>query len=86
MNCFCVCARVDVGLWCGRWRRTRDLEPHFPLSLRVGVTAATNFSSNLGHEDRAVWRHNEAREALVLSLAGVTAIMLIANLILMILY
>jgi hypothetical protein len=30
--------------------------------------------------------HHEAREALLLSLAGVTAIMLIANLILMILY
>jgi hypothetical protein len=30
--------------------------------------------------------HREAREALVLSVAGVTAIMLIANLILMILY
>jgi hypothetical protein len=30
--------------------------------------------------------HNEARQALVLSLAGVTAIMLIANLVLMILY
>jgi hypothetical protein len=30
--------------------------------------------------------HHEAREALVLSVAGVTAIMLIANLILMILY
>jgi hypothetical protein len=30
--------------------------------------------------------HHEAREALVLSIAGVTAIMLIANLILMILY
>ena len=30
--------------------------------------------------------HHEAREALVLSIAGVTAIMLIANLILLILY
>ena len=30
--------------------------------------------------------HNEAREALVLSVASVTAIMLIANLILLILY
>jgi hypothetical protein len=30
--------------------------------------------------------HHEAREALLLSIAGVTAIMLIANLILMILY
>jgi hypothetical protein len=30
--------------------------------------------------------HQEARQALVLSVAGVTAIMLIANLILMILY
>jgi hypothetical protein len=30
--------------------------------------------------------HHEARQALVLSAAGVTAIMLIANLILMILY
>jgi hypothetical protein len=30
--------------------------------------------------------HNEAREALVLSVAGVTAIMLIANLLLLILY
>ena len=31
-------------------------------------------------------RHHEAREALVLSVAGVTAIMLIANLLLLILY
>jgi hypothetical protein len=30
--------------------------------------------------------HHEAREALVISIAGVTAIMLIANLILLILY
>jgi hypothetical protein len=30
--------------------------------------------------------HREAREALVLSVAGVTAIMLIANLVLLILY
>jgi hypothetical protein len=30
--------------------------------------------------------HDEAREALVLSVAGVTAIMLIANLVLLILY
>ena len=30
--------------------------------------------------------HHEAREALVLAVAGVTAIMLIANLLLMILY
>ena len=30
--------------------------------------------------------HNEAREALVLAVAGVTAIMLITNLILLILY
>jgi hypothetical protein len=30
--------------------------------------------------------HREARDALVLSVAGVTAIMLVANLILMILY
>jgi hypothetical protein len=30
--------------------------------------------------------HHEAREALVLSIAGVTTIMLIANLILMLLY
>ena len=30
--------------------------------------------------------HHEAREALVLSVAGVTAVMLIANLILLILY
>jgi len=31
-------------------------------------------------------RHHEAREALVLSVAGVTAIMLIANLLLLVLY
>ena len=30
--------------------------------------------------------HNEAREALVLSVVGVTAIMLVANLLLLILY
>jgi hypothetical protein len=31
-------------------------------------------------------RHHEAREALVLSVAGVTAIILIANLLLLVLY
>jgi hypothetical protein len=36
--------------------------------------------------ERFAGHHHEAREALVLSIAGVTAIMLIANLILMILY
>ena len=36
--------------------------------------------------ERLARHHDEAREALVLAVAGVTSIMLIANLILMILY
>jgi hypothetical protein len=36
--------------------------------------------------ERFASHHDEAREALVLSISGVTLIMLIANLILMILY
>jgi hypothetical protein len=47
----------------------------------LGVTAADNC-----HEDRAVSGHHEAREALVLSVAGMTAIMLIESLVLLILY
>jgi hypothetical protein len=50
----------------------------------LGVTAATK--SGIGYEHRAVCWPHEARQALVISVARVTAIMLIANLILIILY
>jgi hypothetical protein len=43
-------------------------------------------SKVVAHEGREVAGHHEAREALVLSVAGVTAIMLIESLVLLILY
>ncbi len=52
----------------------------------LGVTAATNFFIGLAMKVERFASHNQAREALVLSIAGVTAIMLIENLILLILY
>jgi hypothetical protein len=61
--------------------------PPKPLTPNVGVTAATNLL--FGHWPMKIERfadHQEAREALVLSVAGVTAIMLTAYLLLMILY
>ena len=51
-----VCHNTDLE--CGILLKTvglRDLEPHSPLSPRVGVTAGTNFSSDIGD------RHREAR-------------------------
>ena len=51
-----VCRNTDLE--CGILLKTiwlRDLEPHSPLSPRVGVTAATSFSSDIGD------RHQEAR-------------------------
>jgi hypothetical protein len=61
--------------------------PPNPLSPYVlGITAATNFYRTLVMKIERNAGHNEAREALVLSVAGVTAIMLIANLLLLILY
>jgi len=51
---------------------------------RCGVAAANNFELVMKIERFA--GHDDAREALLLSIAGVTAIMLIANLILLILY
>jgi hypothetical protein len=39
-----------------------------------------------GHDEARFAGHDEAREALVLAVAGVTAIALIANLLLLILY
>ncbi len=50
------------------------------------VTAATNLSSVVTMKTERFAGHNEARQALVLAVAGVTAITLIANLILMLLY
>jgi hypothetical protein len=52
---------------------------------RLGITAATNFSSALAVKIERFAGHNESREALVLSIAGVTTIMLIESLILLIL-
>ena len=53
----------------------------------LGVTAATSFiNRTLVMKIERFANHREAREALVLSVAGVTAIMLIANLLLLILY
>ena len=56
------------------------------LRLALEVTAALNFYRSLPMKAERFAGHHEAREALVLSVAGVTAIMLIANLILMIFY
>jgi hypothetical protein len=60
-----------------------DLEPS-PHALLVEVTVAKKGVLIMKVERFA--GHREARQALVLSVAGVTAIMLIANLILMILH
>jgi len=49
-----------------------------------GVTAATSFDRTLAMKTESVGHH--ATQALVLSVAGVMAIMLIASLILLILY
>ena len=58
-----------------------------PSAHRAEVAGATNFSSGtLAMKIERFAGHNEAREALLLSVAGVTAIMLIANLLLLILY
>jgi hypothetical protein len=57
--------------------------PSVPSML--GVTAAAVNRSRAMKTNRFVGYHEE-REALVLSVAGVTAIMLIANLLLLILY
>ena len=53
--------------------------PHVPGSRQPIIILVMKIERFAGH-------HHEAREALVLSIAGVTAIMLIANLMLMILY
>jgi hypothetical protein len=50
----------------------------------VGSRQPPIFLSGIGYEGFA--GHNEAREALVLSVAGVTAIMLIESLVLLIWY
>ncbi len=64
--------------------------PHTPIPLSppcAGVTAATNlFIRTLVMKAERFAGHQEAREALVLSIAGATAIMLIESLILLILY
>jgi hypothetical protein len=64
----------------------RGLNP-FPLSpLCRGHGSHHFFCRTLAMKIERFGGHPEAREALVLSVAGVTAIMLIANLVLMILY
>ena len=62
----------------------RGLEPPSPHPL--GVTAAKILSSEFDMKIEQFAGHHEARDALVLSVAGVTAIMLIESLILLILY
>jgi len=52
----------------------------------LGVTAAINFFIGLAMKIEPFAGHNEARDALVLSAGGVTAIMLIESLILLISY
>jgi hypothetical protein len=69
-NCGCDGHYADVEF------ADAELERYLVLSCNIG----------LEHEDRAVCRHHEAREALVLSVAGVTTVMLIEGLILLILY
>jgi hypothetical protein len=60
--------------------------PNDPQPHLLEVTAATNFFIGLAMKIEPFAGHNEAREALVLSIAGVTAIMLIESLVLLILY
>ena len=61
-----------------------DLKARSPLSVRIGIAAARSRSLVMNGERFA--GHNEAKEALLMSVAGVTAIMLIESLILLILY
>jgi hypothetical protein len=73
------------GLRLKIWRRG----PNTPIPLSpyvLGVTAAANFQSVVAMKTERFVGHHEAREALVLSVASVTAIMLTAYLILLILY
>jgi hypothetical protein len=61
--------------------------PHHPIPFSpnvLGVTAAT--FSDMAMKTERFADHNQAREALVLSVASVTATMLTAYLILLILY
>ena len=55
-------------------------------SCPLSVTAATIFRRTFAMKIERFAGHHEAREALVLAVAGVTAIMLIESLILLILY
>jgi hypothetical protein len=67
------------------WHRG-PTQPPFPTQPHVlGVTAAAKWAL-LVKIERFASHHHEVREALVLSVAGVTAIMLIESLILLILY
>jgi hypothetical protein len=59
------------------------IPPSAPVS---GSRQPRIFHRTLAMNTERLAGHYEAREALVLSVAGVTAIMLIANLILLILY
>jgi hypothetical protein len=61
------------------------LSAPFRLTSWLGVTAATKSGTVIMKIARSAG-HHEARQALVLSIAGVTAIMLIESLILLILY
>ena len=58
--------------------------PSAPQPLRGH--GSQNFSSDMNMKIERFADHHEAREALLLSVAGVTAIMLIESLILLILY
>jgi hypothetical protein len=60
--------------------------PECPQPHVFGVTVATNFQSNMAMKIERYAGHHEAREALVLSIAGVTAIMLVESLMLLILF
>jgi len=65
--------------------------PQAPSTPSVGVTAANFFNRTLIIRTLIMKierfaGHHEAREALVLAVAGVTAIMLIESLVLLILY
>jgi hypothetical protein len=57
-----------------------------PLNPMSGSRGATIFDGRLAMKTERFAGHNEAREALMLSVASVTAIMLTAYLILLILY
>jgi len=68
------------------WLRGLDHPPKAPHTPMSGSRQPSIFNWSLVMKTERFAGHHEAREALVLSVAGVTAIMLIESLVLLILY